>query len=808
MLAANPGYAIVAVISLALGIGANCAIFTWTDALLLRPLPVARPGELLAVGSTTSFEGFSSLVTSYRDYVDIRDRNKSFDGLAAFTSLRAGLTTKPDELPKLRMGMLVTGNFFAVMGVQPDLGRSFTLEEDRVPGRDAVVVLGRDLWEKQFDADRDVLGRRVRINGLELTVIGVAPAAFTGMDQFVRSDFYAPLMMWPRLMSDPKIQPLEARDFRQLSVKGRLKAGVKIAEAQSELSLLATSLEREHPETNKNRAMAIRTELQARIAQSPPDAMLIAMLTTLAAAVLFVACANVAGLLTSRAPARAKEMALRLAIGAGRTRIVRQLVTESLLVSLLGGALGLAVGYGGVRLFRLIQLPTDLPIALTFQLDRRALVFSLIVAVASALLFSLVPAIQTTRTDLTAVMKATDTSSRGRRRWGRNLLVGGQVAVAVVLLTLATFMFRGFRAQLASGPGYKTDHLVMISFDPSLVRYTEPQAQKFFEQVAERARALPGVRSATLSSSVAMSNDSIGTVTIVPEGFQFPAGKDRMTVLASMVDEHYFDTMGLRILDGRGLHADDSAAAPRVAVVNEQLARHYWPGQSPLGKRFRLDDAGGPWVQVVGLAKNSKYIFIAEPPTEFVYLSYRQRPQFQMTLLTESAGDAASLVGPLRDVVRQLDANQPIYNVRTMEEFYRMRTVDVFEMIIGMVGALGMIGLSLAIVGLYGLVAYAVSRRTREIGIRMAIGAGRTAVLRMVLGQGLVLAVVGLAVGLAASMAVGRLLQAAFPSGDNRSDPVALLLVAPIVLAITFLAAYIPARRASRISPMQALRYE
>jgi predicted permease len=808
MLAANPGFATVAVISLALGIGANCAIFTWTDALLLRPLPVARPGELLAVGSTMSFEGFTSLVTSYRDYVDVRDRNKSFDGLAAFTSLRAGLTTKPDELPKLRMGMLVTGNFFAVMGVQPDLGRSFTLEEDRVPGRDSVVVLGRDLWEKQFDADRDVLGRRVRINGLEFTVIGVAPAEFTGMNQFVRSDFYAPLMMWPRLISDPKIQPLEARDFRELSVKGRLKPGVKIAQAQTELSLLASNLEREHPESNKNRAMAVRTELQARIAQSPPDAMLIAMLTTLAAAVLFVACANVAGLLTSRAPARAKEMALRLAIGAGRTRIVRQLVTESLIVSLLGGVLGLAIGYGGVRLFRLIQLPTDLPIALTFQLDRRALVFSLIVAVASALLFSLVPAIQTTRTDLTAVMKATDTSARGRRRWGRNLLVGGQVAVAVVLLTLATFMFRGFGAQLASGPGYKTDHLVMMSFDPGLVRYTEPQAQKFFEQVAERARALPGVRSATLSSSVPMANDSIGTVTIVPEGFQFPAGKDRVTVLGSMVDEHYFDTMGLRILDGRGFHANDSAAAPRVAVVNEQLARHYWPGQTPLGKRFRLDDAGGPWVEVVGLAKNSKYIFIAEAPTEFVYLPYRQRPQFQMTLLTESAGDAASLVGPLRDVVRQLDANQPIYNVRTMEEFYRMRTVDVFEMIIGMVGALGMMGLSLAIVGLYGLVAYAVSRRTREIGIRMAIGAGRTTVLRMVLGQGLVLAVVGLAVGLAASMAVERLLQAAFPGGDNRSDPVALLLVAPIVLVITFLAAYIPARRASRISPMQALRYE
>jgi predicted permease len=362
MLGANPGFTVVAVISLAIGIGANCAIFTWTDALLLRPLPVARPGEVLTVGSTMSIEGFSNLVTSYRDYADIRDRSKSFDGLVAFTSLRAGLTTKPDTPPKLRIGMLVSGNFFTAMGVQPDLGRAFRIEEDQVPGRDAVVVLGRDFWEKQLNADRDVLGRRVLINGLEFTVIGVAPAEFTGMDQFVRYDFYAPLMMWPRLMSDPKIQPLEARDFRQLTVKGRLKPGLKITQAQTELSLLASGLEREHPDTNKNRSLLVRTELQARIAQSPPDAILIAMLTTLAAAVLFVACANVAGLLTSRAPARAKEMAL-LAIGAGRTRIVRQLVTESLLVSLLGGALGLLVGYGGVRLFRLIQLPTD-PMAL------------------------------------------------------------------------------------------------------------------------------------------------------------------------------------------------------------------------------------------------------------------------------------------------------------------------------------------------------------------------------------------------------------------------------------------------------------
>ncbi len=322
------------------------------------------------------------------------------------------------------MGMMASSNLFAVMGVEPTIGRAFRPEEDQVPGRDAVVVLGRTMWEQEFGSDQGVLGRSLRINGEPFTVIGVAPPGFTGLDQFVRSDFFVPVMMSARLINDPKAASLEARDARNLTLKGRLEAGVSQASAQSELTAIAADLERAYPDTNKNRRFTIRTELQARVAQDPPDSMLIAMLSTLALAVLLVACANVAGLLTSRAPARAREMALRLAIGAGRGRLVRQLVTESLLIALAGGVLGLAVGYAGMTLFRQIEIPTDLPIALAFQLDRRALVFSLIVAVGSAVLFGLVPAIQATRTDLTAVMKAADSVAPGRRRrWGRAVLV-------------------------------------------------------------------------------------------------------------------------------------------------------------------------------------------------------------------------------------------------------------------------------------------------------------------------------------------------------------------------------------------------
>jgi macrolide transport system ATP-binding/permease protein len=809
MLARAPGFTAVAVLSLAVGIGANCAIFSFADALLLRPLPVARPGEVLTVGSTTVIEalGASGISSSYRDYVDVRDRSRSFDGLAAFSYVTVGFASRPEAAPELKMGMLVSGNLFKVMGVQPAVGRAFLPDEDRVPGRDAVVVLGHALWEQQYGSDPSIVGRRVDLDGHPFTVIGVAPPEFTGMDQFVRTAFFVPLMMSPQLLTDPKAASLEARDARNLTLKGRLAPGVSQAMAQAEVAKIGADLERAYPATNKNRRWAVRTELQARIAQSPPDAMLVGMLATLAMAVLLVACANVAGLLISRAPVRARELAMRLAIGAGRRRLIRQLVTENLLTALAGGVAGLGVGYAGMVLFRQVQLPTDLPIQLAFEMDRRALLFSLAAAVVSALLSGLLPAIQASRTDLAAIIKAGESPAPGRqRRWGRTVLVGGQVALSVVLLAVALFMYRGFKSQLAAGPGYRTDHLLMMSFDTSLVRYSDAQSAQFFRDVADRAREVPGVTRVSMTTSVPMSN-SVGVEAVVPEGYQFPAGKENAAILVSRIDEHYVDTMALTILRGRNFTIDDAGDAPKVAIVNEAFARRYWPDQDPIGRRFRLA-RDQSWVQVVGLVKMSKYLFIMEPPTEFVYFPYRQRRVDEMVMVVQSAGDPAGLAGPLRAVVRKLDPTLPVYNVRTMDEFYRMRATTIFNVIVSTVGGMGLMGLGLAIVGLYGLVAYAASRRTREIGIRMAIGADETAVLRMVLRDGLALAAVGLVVGLAASVGAGRLLIAAFPTGGDQSDFGTLLIVTPVVLAVTFLAAYIPARRASRINPLLALRQE
>jgi predicted permease len=491
LLRRSPVFAAAAVLSLGLGIGANTAVFSFADALLLRPLAVPRPDEVLTVGSR---ETFPRLVASHRDYLDIRDRSTSFEGLIAFATLTAVVAPEPDALPRARLGMAVSDNFFSVLGVEPALGRDFRPEENEVPGRDAVVILGHEFWTRGFASDPSVLGRTVRLAGIEWTIIGVAPAEFTGLDRYTRLEFYAPLMMWPRLLIDPEVDPLEDRDFRSLILKGRLAPGVTLAEAQTELSSIAADLERAYPDTNRNRSLEVRTELSTRIEQAPPVARLVLMLGMLAAAVLFVACANVAGLLSSRAPTRAREIALRIAMGARRSRVIRQLITESVLVALIGGVVALAVGYAGVRLFRQFRIPTELPIVASFEIDSRALMVSLVIALASAVLFGLAPAIRSARADLTSVMKASDASGFGRgRRWGRALLVGGQVAVSVVLLVVATFVYRGFQHRYASGPGFRTDHVLLMWFQPGLVQYGEAEAQRFFDEVAEGARLVPGV---------------------------------------------------------------------------------------------------------------------------------------------------------------------------------------------------------------------------------------------------------------------------------------------------------------------------
>ncbi len=805
--AKSPGFTLIAIISIAFGTGANVSMFSLADALLLRPLPVLRPSEILSVGTRVQRGLVTFEAMSYPDYIDTRERIRSFDGLIGLTYHSVALTLHPGGPPLVKVSTLVSANFFKVLGVEPEIGRGFLPEEDRVPGRDAVAVLSYGIWQQQFSGDPTVLGRKIRIGGIEFTIVGVTPEHFTGLHPFVREGVFVPLAMWRTVTGRSRIDLLTARDLRDLTVKGRLAPGVTIAEARAELAHISSDLARAYPDTNTDQDMTAQTEMEERFESRPLDARLVVMMTTLSIAVLCVACANVAGLLASRAPVRSREIALRLAVGAGRARLVRQLITESLGIALAGGAGGIAIGYVGIILLRQIQLPTDIVAGPQIVLDQRALQFSLAVAVTSAFLFGLGPAIQMTRVDLVNALKTSDVSSGRRRRLtGRHVLVAIQVALSLVLLTFSAFAFQVFQRGLIAGPGFRTTQMAKITIDPGQARYDEESATRFVEQTLDDMRRLPGVLRATATSAMPLFSFSSGWV--APEGYQLPTGQIGMRSNTNSVDESYFDTLEIPILSGRTFTAADTADSARVAIVNETFARHYWPDRDPIGKRFRVPlSAGdpGPWVEIVGLAKTTAYLYVAENPTDMVYFPYRQQPRRNMVLLARTSGDSASVVAPVRDLIRGIDADVPAYDAQTMETFYAARATTIGIVLIRLVGAMGAMGMTLTMVGLYALVSYAVSRRTREIGIRMAIGATQQRVLGMILRQGLTPAWIGLAVGLVLSAVTMRLLpQLVLISA--RYDPRSYLIVVPLLIVVALVAAYVPARRAANVDPTQALR--
>ena len=800
----NPGFALVAILSLALGIGANSAIFGLADALLLRPLPVPQASRVVTVGSRMRGEHFGEM--SYKDYLDFRNKSKSFESLAAFQLLRVGFATSKATSPQMKAGVLANADSFRALRVEPELGRSFRPDEDQAPGRDAVVVLSHDLWRTEFASRPDVIGKTIFLNGISFTVIGVAPETFSGLDQFFHPAFFVPLMMSPRLAASPGQSILDRRDDRGLSVKGRLKPGVSAIQANAEAEVIGKQLEKAYPDTNRNCSAGVRTEFQVRVERSPDDALMVGFLLALVGVVLLIACANVANLLLSRGRARAREIAVRLAIGAGRGRLVRQLLTESLVIAVLGGALGLVLAQAGIETFSHFQIASDIPLSIDAKLDLRVVLYTLFASLASAILFGLAPALQATRAGLVPALKSGTGGPDKRRRFlGRNTLVIAQVAGSLLLLVCATQLFRG-ASLLLSGPlGFRGDHLLMANFDPSLVRYTEAQTQAFYQRLAERTRALPGVKSAALARLPPLTNYPIFEP-VVPEGFQLPPGQESVAVPSNIVSEGYFETLDVPILHGRDFKVTDNADSPRVAVASQQFARKFFANADPIGKRFRLWRESGPLVEIVGLARQSAYFFPSEAPQEILYLPLAQNPQSQMMLLAQSQGDAAALASPLRQMVRSLDADQPIYNVRTIEEYFDMRVRKFFSWLTEAMGALGFLGLALAMVGLYGLMAYSVSRRLREIGIRMALGADRVNVLKMVLRQGLLLAGIGVAIGILLCLLFSRALTALLPLPFFNLTMLALVSLA--LLGVATLGAYVPARRASSVDPMTVLRQE
>jgi predicted permease len=797
----NPGFALTAIISIALGIGVNSAIFSFVDGRMLRPIPVPDPSGVYNLRSRTP-SGTAGGV-SYPDYVDFRDKNQSFSGLVAYDLTVLGFAPDQKTQAQMKVGLAVSGNFFQVLGTEPQLGRGFRPDEDKVPGRDAVVVLGNDLWKNEFHSDPSVVGRHIRLSGLDFTVIGVATESFTGMDQYFRPAVFVPAMMAPAF--DAANQDLLTnRAKHAFTVKGRLKPGVSPRAASSEVAALAKALEQSYPNTNRSFGAAVQTEFQARFEDDPDDTYLIGLLFFIVAITLVIACANVANLMLSRARAQAREIAIRLAIGANRARLIWQFMLVSLIIAVAGGALGLSIALAATHLFSQLKVVGDIPIQLNFQLDGQVLAFTALVSFLSAVLFGLVPAFQATKTDLVSGLKAGEADLARKRFFGRSALVTVQIAGSLVLLVVATQLYRGCAYVLSRSPGFRIDHLITMRFDPSLANYTPAQTEQFYKTLTDRAAAVPGVKSAALTSFVPMTSNA-GSKRVIPDGYQFPRGQESVDVLADSVDSNYFATFGVRLIEGRGFRTTDRADSPRVAVVNEKFAKTYLGGHA-IGKRLRLESPNGPRAEVVGVTVTGKHMSVFEPQLDYLYLPLSQDPQSRMTLLAETYGDPAALAAPLQQMAHSLDANLPVFGVRTIAELYDQRSVQIANILNETVASIGFVGLGLALVGLYAVVAYQVARRTREIGIRMAIGAGRPRVMRMMMKQATVMGLAGVAVGLVLSFAGSKALSAAL--GVPAFDPVLFTLVPLGLLLTTLLAAAIPASRAARIDPMTALRQD
>ncbi|HEV8394055.1 MAG TPA: ABC transporter permease [Vicinamibacterales bacterium] len=805
MLARNPGFALVAVMSIAIGVGANSAMFSITDGLILRPLAVPDARSLVTVSGRGPDGQLRFGAVSAPDFADLRERVRTFAGLLAATGVEVGLGARPGEPAVSRYGLAVSGNFFEALRVPAAVGRTFSASEDRVAGRDAVVVLSHSTWTQQFAADPSVIGRSLRLGARDFTVIGVAPAGFTGIDIFLEPAFYVPLAMVDTLLPAGAARLLDHRDIRAARVLGRLAPGVSIRQANDDVRAVAAALARTYPDTNEAQSLAVRTELETRMDNYEPAAMLGVLLLTLAIAVLCVACANVAGLLAGRAPARQRELAVRLALGGSRLRLFRQLLTESLLLAAAGGALGVLLGYAVVQSFRQFQILSDVGARLTFTLDERALVAALVVAVVSALLSGLIPAWSASRArDLAVAIRTATTPPRPSRLWGRHGLVAGQIALTLVLLTVAVSMYRRFEEQFRTGPGFRTERLVMISVDPALAAYDATRTEQFFERLEQRARALPGATAVSLTSFVPLSFDGDPTV-VAPEGFTLPKGSRGIRVASARIDERYLETLGVRMVRGRAFTDADTAGAPLVAIVSQGMAARYWPESDPVGKRIRVG-ASGDWTQIVGIAADSKFQLFTPASADLVYLPRRQHPGGRGTLVVATAGTSASIAGPLRALVAGLDPDVPIRSVRTMEDYYDASARNLNSVVVRTVAGMGTMGLVLAVVGLYGLMAYAVSRRTCEIGIRMALGAEPLSVLRMVLRQGSMPAAAGVILGMVGSVATGKAIDVMFPT--TSADFATHVIVVPGVALVALLAAYVPARRASRIQPLSALRQD
>ncbi|HEY0875219.1 MAG TPA: ABC transporter permease [Vicinamibacterales bacterium] len=805
MLFRSPAFTAVAALSLGLGIGANTAIFSLINILLLRPIPVAEPARLASV-FTTDQRNPGNLPLSHLNYKDLREQNQVFSGMAAFTFAQVNWSTGSEAQPVPVQA--VSGNYFPLLGSEPVIGRGFLAEEDGKPT--PVAVLSHGFWERSFGSDPSIVGKTVTLNRTPFTVVGVAPRGFTGTLLGGGPSLWVPMSMHD--VVQPNFDWYETRRGLFLFAFGRLKPGVSIEQARANLQSVFAQLEQAFPTDNKGRSAGAVPLLDARLnpgGQGGAQVVQISMiLMTIVGIVLLIACANIANLLLARANKRRKEIAIRLALGAGRTRLVRQLLTESILLAILGGSLGLLLAYWLLGWLVTADLQLPIPIDDTVTIDARVLGFTALLALATGVLFGLAPAIQSSRPDVVPVLKneiVPTGTGRGWRRFVslRQALVVSQVALSLVSLIAAGLFLRSLRDAQATDTGFETRGVLVMNVNLGREGYTPDRGQLFFEQVVERVQGLPGVRHAAIAQNPPLGGGFLRSV--FPEGADTTT-QDRILVQVNSVSPGYLDTIDVPLLRGRDFTSTDTTGAPLVVVINETMAGRFWPGQDAIGKRFKFfgDDQ---FTTVIGVARDATYNGIAEEPIPFIYQPIRQNYTPQATLHVRADAGAAGLAAPVRRQILEIDPTLSVFNIRTLEDQVSDALAPLRINVV-VLATFGGLALLLASIGLYGVANYSVGQRTREIGVRMALGASPESVLTLVLGHGLLLVGIGLATGILLALGLSSAMPPDLLPNVSARDPWTFVATSAILGAVALLASYIPARRATRIDPLIALRTE
>jgi putative ABC transport system permease protein len=789
----RPGFTIIAVITLALGIGANTAIFSAINALLLKPLPFPELDRVVAVWDKLPSRGLQRNEVTVANYLDWQSQTQSFEQLALYRWWSANLTGI--DPPERIQGFLVTANFLDTTGMKPIMGRNFLPEENQ-PGKGAVAVITHSLWQRRFGGDPNILNKTITINSITRTVVGVMPERFN----FPKgAEVYAPLPMTPELM--------KSRGDHSYYVLGRLKPGASIPGAQAELDNITARLEQQFPETNKGWGATI-FPIVADTVRTYDTALWIMMGAV--GFVLLIACANVANLMLARASGRQKEIALRTALGASRWRIVRQLLTESLIVALIGGALGVLIGFWGIDALRAAN-PAEAsrfaPGWYQLGINAPVLLFTLGLSVVSGIVFGLVPALQASRTNLNDSLKEGGRQTSASSHRLRSSLVVFEFALSLVLLVGAGLLTRSFLALVKTDPGFNPDHVLTMNLMLPAAKYKDqPARAAFYNDLVQRVKTQPGVESAAVVNYLPLGGANSSDSYLV-EGEPEPAPGDEHGGRYRVATPDYFRTMGISIVRGRGFTDQDRAGAPPVVIVNEAFVRKHWPGADPIGKRIRfygpLERA--PWMQVVGVIADVKHELNLAVTPEY-YLPHAQNPWNAMVLVAKTSVEPGSLAGALRQQVWAIDKDQPVFDVKTMQEV-RSTSVAVYSFSSVMLGIFAFVALLLASIGIYGVMAFAVTQRTQEIGIRIALGARSVDVLKLVVKHGMKLVLLGMVIGLAGSWAVTRFIEKLLV-GVEATDLLTFSVVSVCLLVAAFVACYLPARRATKVDPLVALRYE